>query len=80
LLYALSHIFGEKGILFLFFILIIFGLWVFLQKFDDIGKRGNFNFICFESGLETGDYFAEAVVGVLMRFWGVVDRFGLILI
>jgi hypothetical protein len=26
LLYALSHIFGEKGILFLFFILIIFGL------------------------------------------------------
>jgi hypothetical protein len=52
-----------------------------LQKFDDIGQRGNFNFSGFESGFKTGDNFAEVVVGVLMmRFWGVAYRFGLILI
>ena len=81
LLYTLSNIFSKKSILFLFFILIIFGLWVFLEKFDDIGQRGNFNFSGFESGFKTGDNFAEVVVRVLlMRLWGVVYRFGLIFI
>ena len=52
-----------------------------MEKFDDIGQRGNFNFSGFESGFKTGDNFAEVVVGVLMmRFWGVAYRFGLILI